>query len=170
MEESNNANNIVLRPLSMKDYPVVLHWSRDTVFCEANGWPVHRTEEELHSWWFRCVHHAPEDFIRMGIEIAGTLIGYVDVACIRDNCAEIGIAIGDRSHWGQGIGYAATRNMMEYGAETLGITVFYAEIDETNIRSRRMFEKIGFREIGSGACEHDVGEAPKLIRYQYRYT
>lgn len=51
-----------------------------------------------------CINNAAEDFIRMGIEFNEKLIGYADLACIKDNSAELGIAI-ESTLWGKGLGF-----------------------------------------------------------------
>ena len=96
--ENNILNTIKVRPLSIDDFKNVLNWSKDDTFCSANGWEINRSEEELYRWWLHCVNHESEDFIRLGIELEERLIGYADLACIKDNTAELGIAIGER-HW-----------------------------------------------------------------------
>jgi [ribosomal protein S5]-alanine N-acetyltransferase len=40
----------------------------------------------------------------MGIDLEERLVGYADLACIKDNTAELGIAIGESTLWGKGIG------------------------------------------------------------------
>ena len=71
-----------------------------------------------------CVNNEAEDFIRLGIEYDGKMIGYGDLANIEANTAEIGIAIGESSLWGKGIGYHSTLSLMKYATTKLGITVF----------------------------------------------
>ena len=160
------ADSIILRKLSMEDYPTVLEWSRDISFCEANGWDLNRTSDEIYDWWLRCVNHSADDFIRMGIEFHGRLIGYVDLACIQDNTAEIGIAIGDSSLWGRGIGKGSLLNAMNYGFYSMGITTFYAETHEANVRSRSMLEHFGFEEISRSGTEVYLGKMNQLIQYR----
>lgn len=154
-----------IRPLMMDDYEIVLNWSKDDDFCSANGWKKKRGAEELYQWWHNCVKNTSEDFIRMGIEYDGQLVGYVDLACIRDNTAELGIAIGESTLWGKGIGFNAAQCMMDY-ALNLGITSLDAETHETNHRSRRMLEKLGFEEISRIGTEEYMGREAKLIQYK----
>lgn len=150
----------------IEDYSIVLNWSRDIDFCSANGWEINRKEEELYQWWHRCVNNQSADFIRMGIEFNDKLIGYADLACIKDHTAEFGIAIGESMLWGKGIGYYATKCMLDFASEKLGITVFNAETHETNYRSRRMLEKIGFKEISRIGSEEYLGLGCSLLQYK----
>ncbi|WP_252502378.1 GNAT family N-acetyltransferase [Sporosarcina sp. Marseille-Q4943] len=156
----------MLRPLRIADYETVLIWSKDDLFCSANGWELNRNEEELYDWWIRCVNNKAEDFIRMGIEFNGKFIGYADLANIVGNTAEIGIAIGESSLWGKGIGYHSTLSLMKYASSNLGITVFNAETHETNTRSRKMLHKLGFEEVSRIGSEEYIGAETQLIQYR----
>lgn len=162
----NNSPDIRIRPLTMDDYEAVLKWSRDDSFCSANGWEMNRNPDELYRWWRMCVENAVEDFRRMGIECEGKLIGYADLACIKDNSAELGIAIGESELWGKGLGSRAAQAMMEMAAEKLGITVFTAETNEANMRSQKMLEKIGFEEVSRLGKEEYNGADSQLIQYR----
>lgn len=161
-----NKESIALRPLRIDDYEVVLNWSKDDIFCSANGWELNRNEEELYKWWIHCVNNQAEDFIRMGIEFNGKLIGYADLANIEGHSAEIGIAIGESSLWGIGIGYHSTKSLMNYASTELGITIFIAETHETNNRSRKMLHNLGFKEVSRIGSEEYMGEESQLIQYR----
>lgn len=163
---TNIVESIKIRPIIIDDYKFVLNWSKDDDFCFANGWEQNRSEEELYQWWLHCVNNVSEDFIRMGIEYNEKLIGYADLAFIKDNNAEIGIAIGDSTLWGKGIGYNSALFMMGFASKKLGITVFTAETHELNFRSRKMIEKIGFKEISRYGCEEYLGTEIQLIQYR----
>jgi [ribosomal protein S5]-alanine N-acetyltransferase len=164
--ENNTDQSLKIRPLTTDDFETVLNWSKDDNFCLANGWETNRNEEELHQWWIRCVNHSIQGFIRMGIEWNEKLIGYVDLACIKNNTAELGIAIGESTLWGKGIGYNSAMCMIDFASKELDITVFDAETHETNIRSRKMLEKIGFKEISRNGTEVYLGVESQLIRYR----
>ena len=151
----------------MDDYQFVLNWSRNDLFCLANEWEINRSPEELYTWWLNCVNSENDSFIRMGIESNKKLVGYTDLSFIKDNTAELGVAIGESGLWGKGIGVIAALSMVKYGAEHLGITIFNAETHESNIRSRRMLEKIGFIEISRVGTEEYIGVDDKLIQYQF---
>ncbi|WP_059173985.1 GNAT family N-acetyltransferase [Bacillus sp. FJAT-27445] len=167
--ETSNVESVKIRPLRIDDFKFALNWSRDEGFCLANGWEMNRNEEELYRWWLRCVKNEAKDFVRMGIECDGKLIGYADLAGIQDHSAELGVAIGDTAQWGKGLGVKAAQCMMEYGFKKLGITDFAAETHEENVRSRKMLEKIGFKEISRIGHEEYIGAESQLIQYQVSY-
>ncbi|WP_338543985.1 GNAT family N-acetyltransferase [Paenibacillus tundrae] len=86
-------------------------------------------------------------------------MGYTDLAYIKDQRAELLIAIGVSQYWGKGIGFEASRKMMEYGLKEFGINLFHAETNEYNMASRRLLEKLGYKEIGREG---------QLIQYEYK--
>lgn len=159
---------LTIRPIALMDYSTVLSWSKDELFCTANGWERNRDAIELYQWWQHCVTNTADDFIRKGLEYDGELIGYADLACIKNGRAEIGIAIGKRTLWGNGIGSAAAKIIMNDAYVNLGITVFDAETHEANIRSRKMLEKIGFKERSRHGSEAYLGVISTLIQYEYK--
>lgn len=157
---------IRIRPITLEDFGYVLKWSKDDRFCSANDWDINRNEQELYKWWLHCVNNLPEDFIRMGIEMENKLIGYADLAYIKDNSAELGIAIGESTLWGKGIGFKSSTRMIEYASAHFSITVFKAETHETNIRARRLLERIGFKEVSRIGAEEYLGIETILIQYK----
>lgn len=167
--ETEVDDRVQIRPIMTEDFAYVLKWSKDAIFCDANEWERNRNESELYSWWLRCVNQTADDFLRMGIELDQQLIGYVDLAHIENHSAELGIAIGDSELWGLGIGYSASRRMMEYASTHLGITVFTAETHETNRRSRKMLEKLGFLEVSRMGSEYYLGADTALIQYRLSF-
>ena len=143
-----------------------MDWSRDEHFCEANGWQKNRDHMELFKWWERCVANQQKEMIRLGIEYKNRLIGYADLSEIKNNSAEIGIAIGNSTLWNVGIGTQMIKKLMNYANEQFGITTFYGETHETNHRSRKMLKKVGFTEESRIGTELYIGKEVKLVQYK----
>ncbi|WP_054708643.1 GNAT family N-acetyltransferase [Bacillus sp. JCM 19041] len=158
---------LVLRPLLLEDYPVVLKWSKNELFCRANGWEVERDADEVYRWWDLCVHLQSSTIYRKGIELDGKFIGYVDLANIHEGVGELGIAIGETDLWGKGIGQRAARMMIDYAAIGFGVTTFKAETHAENERSRRMLERIGFKESSRNGMDEYCGKMCNLIQFTF---
>lgn len=140
-------STLKLRPLEMRDFSEVLLWSKDPLFCEANGWDIHQDETRLYQWWTTCVNQDNPHFQRIGIEWEQRLIGYVDLADILDGTAEVGIAIGDSSLWQRGLGAAALEKALHYGHHTHDIKIFTAETSTSNNRAVKMLMRAGFQTM-----------------------
>ncbi|MCG3088977.1 GNAT family N-acetyltransferase [Sporosarcina cyprini] len=156
---------VSLRRLVMEDFETVTEWSRDELFCLANGWEINRQPEEMLNWWTRCVEGISEDFIRKGVECEGQLVGYADLVIGKEESAELGIAIGNRMLWGKGIGVLASQLLMDYAVKERGIRSFYAETHESNERARRMLEKLRFQEVSRNGMEEYNGEVSRLLQF-----
>jgi RimJ/RimL family protein N-acetyltransferase len=145
-----------LRPLVMSDLPRVLEWSRDEAFCLANGWPVGLPAEQLQDWFVRLLNNPPVDLVRKGIVVAtpehpeGHLVGFVDLRELNplEKRARLRIAIGDETHRGQGVAYAAGLQMLEHGFSELGLERITAEVHSSNSRMLGLVEKLGFKREG----------------------
>ncbi len=145
-----------LRPLALSDLPRVLEWSRDEAFCLANGWPVGLPAEQLQDWFVRLLNNPPVDLIRRGIVVTspqhpeGHLVGFVDLRELNplEKRARLRIAIGDETHRGQGVGYAAGLQMLEHGFSELGLERITAEVHSSNSRMLALLEKLGFQREG----------------------
>lgn len=156
-----SSENVSIRPIRQSDITYVLEWSDDQKFCRTNGWKLNRSEVEIRKWWKLQVNNDSAVYIRQGIEFEKRLVGYVDVAFIGKDTVELGIAIGESELWGKGIGTEAIFHTIENTSRELGITTFIAETNEKNIRSRRMLEKIGFKEI-----EEHLGTHNPITQYK----
>lgn len=139
-------DSLTLRPLKLDDFPQVLLWNQDPLFCEVNEWPLNRDKVLLHNWWKQCVETNKSDFHRIGIEWNNRLIGYVDFADMTEHSAELGIAIGDSSLWQKGLGSAALTQALEFGKTEFKIHNYIAETHVSNTRAQNMLIRLGFHK------------------------
>lgn len=58
--------------------------------------------------------------------------------------AEVGMLIGEREYWGQGIGYAITQAVVNYAFNQLNLHRIQSKVLESNHGSLSIFEKLGF--------------------------
>lgn len=166
MQISSPTNgSINIRPITMQDFESVLKWGKDDTFCLANDWEQNRDEQELYTWWDFCVHHPSEGFIRLGIEFESELIGYGDIVLLTKNTVELGIAIGDRTRWGQGIGPQSLIYLIDYANSQLHITTFQAETHASNHRAQKMLARVGFKEVSRIGTEIYMGQDCQLVQY-----
>lgn len=156
-----------LREIRLDDFAEVLTWSKNHEFCAANDWEQNREEQELYRWWHYCCHDLQtESFRRMGIAEGDQLIGYGDFVATDNGAMELGIAIGDSTVWGKGLGTAALKLMIEVAEKKFGMTKLLAETHATNARARGMLRKAGFREIARVDQEVYMGEITDLIQLE----
>jgi RimJ/RimL family protein N-acetyltransferase len=58
--------------------------------------------------------------------------------------AEVGLFIGDKSHWNKGYGTEVMRLLLRFGFETLNLNRIFLRVDEGNQGGIRAYEKAGF--------------------------
>lgn len=88
--------------------------------------------------------------VSLGIEDEdGTLIGIVRLKRVssENRCADFGIAIA-REHWSRGYGTDATRTILRFAFEEMGLHRVQLGYVEYNTRARRCYDKCGFIEEG----------------------
>ncbi|MET1000891.1 MAG: GNAT family protein [Acidimicrobiia bacterium] len=96
-------------------------------------------------------HRAEEPRLRyeLGVVAAGEFIGlarlYVDRP--EQRCGDLGYMIR-RDHWGQGVATAATRLLVRFGFDEIGLHRIWACHDPDNSASGRVLEKAGLTHEG----------------------
>ncbi len=144
---------IVLRPMTENDWDVLYRWNNDPeVLHYADGPGVTgRSLAEVHGM-YRGVSRAAFVFM---IELGGLPIGEcwlqrMNLPHILDrhpasDCRRIDLTIGEKAHWGQGIGSRVIRMLTAFGFETEGADRIYGCcVADYNVRSRRAFEGQGY--------------------------
>ncbi|HEY6363091.1 MAG TPA: GNAT family N-acetyltransferase [Vicinamibacterales bacterium] len=77
----------------------------------------------------------------------GTFVGLCDLGEMQANQADIGYMLG-RRFWGMGLAQEAVACVLEQ-ARALGLTSVRARIHAGNVRSARLLERVGFKEVDS---------------------
>jgi RimJ/RimL family protein N-acetyltransferase len=74
-----------------------------------------------------------------------------------DGTASFGIMIGEPDAWGKGYGTEATRLILGYGFDVLGLYNIQLEVYANNARAIRAYERAGFKRIGSRRGARRIG-------------
>jgi RimJ/RimL family protein N-acetyltransferase len=82
-----------------------------------------------------------------------------------NDCAEFGIMLGEPDAWGKGYGTEATRLMLHYAFDVLGLHNVFLEVYASNVGAIRAYEKAGFKPIGVRRGAKVVGR----MRYDVLY-
>ena len=91
-------------------------------------------------------------------------VGVVTLMSVNQHNATAGLGywIG-RPYWGKGYGSSAAHRCISYAQEELGIKEIGASCLEHNTASRRILEKVGFKEVGNRK-KHEQGI---ILAYQW---
>lgn len=134
---------VTLRPLEPVDAPVIAGWAADPEFVRVADWAIRPTIREYEKHHLRIIESPPPGLIRLGADLSGQLIGYVDFFG-----ADLGYLIGGRERWGRGLGLQAASLAVRHGFTALRLPELTAGAADTNHRSIRILTGLGFQETG----------------------
>lgn len=139
------------KTLRREDIPTMARWFQNLEFITylaAHGLPQSIENE---TEWFERHAKITDTSIQLAIfELKRNRhIGNCGLFNLKpDNCATMGIGIGEPDAWGKGYGTEATRLLVEYAFFFLNLYNVRLHVYGFNERGRRCYEKAGFREVG----------------------
>jgi len=77
----------------------------------------------------------------------GRFVGAIEMTNMEDSEGEVGFIIA-RPYWGRGIVPEALAAVLAFSNERLGLRKVRGRCDVDNVRSARVFQKLGFRNLG----------------------
>jgi RimJ/RimL family protein N-acetyltransferase len=139
---------VYLRPSERSDIPTFVRWFNDaeTTSFLAQRAPLSIPLEER--WFERMLEGEGKTSYHFVIclldddRAVGT-IGLFDINEI-DGSAGMGIAIGEKSLWGQGLGSDALRALLDFAFGHLRLERVWLDVYDFNERARRSYENCGF--------------------------
>lgn len=148
-----NGKRVRLAAWTESDAATIAHWDEDSQFLRLyDARPARpRSEKEVAQWLddlrekTRTIAFAirPLD----GDNLIGTL--ELDGILWPHRVCAMGIAIGDRKHWGQGYGSEAAQLGLTFAFDELNLHRVTATVFDYNRRSITLVEKLGFRHEGT---------------------
>ncbi len=138
-------NRLVLRPWREDDAEDLYKYASNPDIGPPAGWPPHTSVENSREI-IRTVLSSPETY---AVCLKGTdkPIGSVGLhrndLAERDDEYELGYWIG-KPFWGQGLIPEASRELLRYAFEELGMARIWCGHYHGNIKSRRVQDKLGF--------------------------
>jgi RimJ/RimL family protein N-acetyltransferase len=100
-------------------------------------------------WIRKVLARADEERFAICLGDARDYVGNVQLTRITDSDAEFHIFIGETSAHGQGAGTKATRLVLDYARDTLGLQQVYLSVHPDNAGAIRAYEKCGFERSAS---------------------
>lgn len=159
----------VLRPVAEYDWPTLQRWNQDprVLAFWDNGstepWPLDKLQGV-----YRGISKKAFMFV---IELGGRAIGEGGVQELNlpeilkrfpgQDLRRIDLSLGKPGLWGQGLGTEAVGALVRFGFATCRANALVARhISDDNPRSRRVFEKHGFLELGPAVEPPSPGGGP----------
>ena len=152
-----------LGPVRREHLPAFARWLNDFVVSRTTSRVRPMTMETLERSFERSVTAVDEVHFAIYEHDTARLIGSADLTHINGRTAEFAIAIGEKDCWGKGYGAEATRLVLDYGFNALGLHNIMLTVYSHNERGIRAYRRAGFREIGRrrevierGGQQHDL--------------
>lgn len=140
---------IVLRKMREEDIPFVVAWKNDSEIGRlVRGIPIETTIYQESQRFLRSLDR--DDMVRLTICHKGSPIGFLILSDIDklNAKASLGMVIGEKRFWNQGLGFETMVLLINYLFFELGFNRLSLEVFEFNNRARGLYEKIGFKLEG----------------------
>jgi RimJ/RimL family protein N-acetyltransferase len=152
---------VALGPVHKGLLPLPWKWESDLEFSALTGDPSRPLTPEAIDKLYQRYSTATTESTGFAIYERATMrpIGTVGLVSINhlNRTAELGIGIGERDCWDKGFGSEATRLILDYGFNVLGLHNVMLRVFSYNERAIRAYRKVGFREIGRRRQAQRVG-------------
>jgi RimJ/RimL family protein N-acetyltransferase len=136
---------LILRPWSENDAEESYKYASDPEVGPPAGWPPHTSVENSREI-IRTVLSAPETYavcLKENSKPIGSVGLHRNDLAEKDDEYELGYWIG-KPFWGQGLIPEASRELLRYAFEDLGMSRIWCGYYDGNEKSRRVQEKLGF--------------------------
>ncbi|MFA6097401.1 MAG: GNAT family protein [Candidatus Paceibacterota bacterium] len=140
---------VLLRPVKRSDIDHFLKWFNDQEVIRYLSMYLPMTEIGEENWIEEI--STSKDSVFFVIEAIGNNRQRKTIGCCglhnlnaKDQCAEFGIAIGERTYWDCGFGTQAARLLLDYGFMELNLHRVSSGVCDYNERSIAMHERAGF--------------------------
>ena len=143
-------NRLSLRAIERDDLPRYVTWLNDPQVTDHLKAYLPFTLDDETDWYeAQRRDHSMQNFAIM-INAENVHIGSIGLMKInhREQNAELGIMIGDKTRWGQGYGREAIELLLPFGFTTLNLHRIYLRVDATHPAAIRCYTRCGFVEEG----------------------
>ncbi len=161
--------SVNLRPVVRQDFDRILPWLEDEAVIEyLNGFPMDR--REMAAWFeefWKDGQRSPA--LSLMIDLGREPIGFCRLTpgSSLKGMAGWTIVIGEKSLWGQGLGFKAGRQSLAHGFEQLKLWEIHSCAHVANQRSIALLEKLGFASgnlvIKEAYCRGQLVDAYRFI-------
>ena len=153
-------DQIMLGPLRRDLAETYQRWVSDLAVTRTLALPsMPMTLEAEQGWLEQALTNANEAVFTIYRRDTGEAIGNGGLHNIdhAHKTADFGMLIGERSAWNRGFGTAATKLIVSYGFDVLGLQNIMLEVYAINPGAVRVYEKAGFHRIGVRRASHALG-------------
>ncbi len=139
---------VTIRKFRREDIPLKVKWINDPNNNQYLHYDlpleVGKTEK-----WFEKVENSDKR-VDAVIELDNKPVGLIGLLCIdkKNKKAEYYITMGENTCKGKGVSKRASKLILKYGFEELGLNKIYLYTETDNIKAQILFESLGFKKEG----------------------
>lgn len=159
---------ITIRKFEKSDIPKKVEWINNPANNRFLHYNIPLSVEGTERWFDS--HQGETTRYDAVIEADGVPVGTIGLLSIdrKNSKAEYYIAMGETSYKGKGVAKEASKLILAYGFEELGLNRIYLFTEVDNIAAQKLFERVGFKR--EGILKQDVyshGAFADRIAYGY---
>lgn len=139
-------NNVTLRKFTADDVESKVKWINDPVNNEFLHYNIPLDVEKTHQWFENTKDN--QNRHDMIIEYGGVPVGVIGIINIGNKKGEYYITLGEHDYRRRGISYEATKLVLDFAFNKLGLQKVWLCVDEKNVAARKLYEKVGFSQEG----------------------
>lgn len=139
---------VTIRKFDRTDIPKKVEWINNPENNQFLHYDLPLCVEKTEKWFDS--HESEDNRFDAVIEVDGIPVGTIGLLAIdkRNSKAEYYIAMGETSYKGKGVAKKASKLILEYGFQTLGLNRIYLFTEVENKAAQILFEKVGFTKEG----------------------
>ena len=139
---------ISIRKFERADIPKKVEWINNPENNQFLHYDIPICVEKTEMWFDS--HIGEDSRYDAVIEADGVPVGTIGLLSIdwKNSKAEYYIAMGETVYKGKGVAKEASRLILEYGFEKLGLNRIYLFTEVENVAARNLFERVGFKKEG----------------------
>lgn len=142
--------NLTLRAVCREDLPHYIEWFSDPEVTRHLLWYLPLNMDFETQWYERQLTDPTVLNFAIVLNDSSKHIGSIGLQKIdhKNQVAELGIAIGEKSEWGKGYCREAIKLLLAYGFEQLNLNRIFLRVFTENIAGKKCYEHCGFKLEG----------------------
>ena len=152
---------ITIRRFERTDIPKKVEWVNNPENNMFLHYDIPICVEKTEKWFDS--HLGEDTRYDAVIEADGVPVGTIGLLSIdrKNSKAEYYIAMGETSYKGKGVAKEASRLILQYGLEVLGLNRIYLFTEVENVSAQKLFERVGF--VREGLIRQDIVSHGKFV-------
>jgi [ribosomal protein S5]-alanine N-acetyltransferase len=159
---------LIIRKLKKTDLKAMFHYAKNPNIGPRAGWRPHQNIEEtslILDWMIK-----EDEVFGITLKPMDTLIGTVGLHARHSmhhllSIRELGFVL-DEPYWGQGLMVEASRALIDFGLNKMGLKKITCRHYKDNQQSKRVIEKLAFTYTHIEYRENDDGSTREVMMYE----